>query len=353
MKILKFVQSVPAGMLNVPMVVTAVVNTFFPQAYVGGMTTSLFKSGTITLFGLIVFLCGTQFKLSQVISTLERGFVLLVAKMAIGVIGSLIVLRFFPPIGYLGISTIALVAALASTNPGTYLAICSQHGDEIDEKAFGPLNLVTVPSIAIFYMGLGSGNGLDYMVLVQVLAPFLIGMLVGNLDGELAEFFRPGTFIVLPFMGFCCGSAIDLRFVGSAGASGLLLTAFYIVTNLPILFLVDRYILWRPGYASFGVATAAANSITVPGLYAAVEPTFEPFVSAAAAQIAMVVVITAFLMPYLAGYFAAGARGSIDTRPPEPARPLRPNGRQRLWRRRQRGKARGRRPGTAMPDTPR
>lgn len=309
MKLLQSMQRVPAGTLNVPMAITAVVHTFFPQALeIGGSTTALFKDGTSTFIGLMLFLTGSQFKLVQVVPTLERGFVLLLTKLAIAVAGALLVLSFVPRDGIYGIPLIALVAAIAATNPGIYLAICKKQGDGIDVAAFGLLNLISVPAIAILCMGLGSGGGFQVMILVQILVPFLIGMLVGNLDEGLADFLKPGSALVLPFLGFCFGSAIDLKLVVSAGLSGLLLTGIYIVANVPILYLVDRLLLRRPGYASFGVASAAGVSIAVPGLYAAQDPAFEQYVSVAAAQIAMVVVITSFLMPVLARRFGASRK---------------------------------------------
>ncbi|WP_176083635.1 2-keto-3-deoxygluconate permease [Martelella sp. HB161492] len=304
MKLLASMQKVPAGTLNVPMAITAVIHTFFPSALnIGGTTTALFATGTTTLIGVMLFLTGTQFKLNQVAPTFKRGFVLLVAKLLIGIIGSLIVVHYLAPQGIWGMSTIALVAALTATNPGIYLAICGKQGDGIDTAAFGLLNLISVPAIGVFCMGLGAGGGFQPMILVQVLVPFLVGMLVGNLDDDLSTFLRPGSAIVLPFLGFCFGSAIDLKLVVSAGMSGLVLTAFYLVVNVPILLAVDRFILRRPGYAAMGVASAAGVSTAVPPLYAAIDPSFAPYVSVSVAQIAMIVVITSFLMPVVAGWF--------------------------------------------------
>lgn len=305
-KILRFMHKVPAGTLNVPMAATALVHTFWPQALqIGGATTAMFATGTTTLIGIMLFLAGSQFALTQVVPTLRRGAVLVLAKLMIAVVGSIVVLRLLQPDGFWGISVIALVTALAATNPGIYLSICTEHGDEIDQAAFGLLNLISVPAIAVLCMGLGAGGGFDTMVLVQILVPFLAGMLVGNLDPEVMAFLKPGEAVLLPFLGFCFGSVIDLRLVVSAGLSGLVLTALYIVVNVPFLLLVDRLLLRRPGYAALGVATAAGISIAVPGIYATAHPAYAPYAQVAAAQIAMVVVVTSFLMPWLAERLAA------------------------------------------------
>lgn len=301
MKLMQSMQKVPAGMLNVPMAITALIHTFFPSALtIGGATTALFNTGTTTLIGLMLFVTGSQFKTNMVAHTLERGAVLLVVKLVIGVGGSWLLLQYLSADGIWGISLIALVAILTATNPGIYLAICNRRGDEIDKANFGLLNLISVPTLAIFCMQLNDQGGFQWMILVQVLIPFIAGMLVGNLDNQLSNFLKPGSGLILPFLGFCFGSVIDLKLVFSSGWGGLLLTLIYIVTNVPILFIVDRFILRRPGYAALGVASAAGISVTVPILYAQSHPAYAQYASQAAAQIATVVVITSFLMPYLA-----------------------------------------------------
>ncbi len=301
MKILGFMQKIPGGMLNVPMLVTALVNTFWPQALqIGGATTALFATGTMTVIGMMLFITGTQLRLSEVPDTLRRGAVLVLAKIAIAAIGAALVLQLLPPSGIWGLSTIALVTALAATNPGIYLAICNAQGDAVDRSAFGLLNLISVPALPMMLMGAGAGEGLDAMVLVQALVPFLAGLLVGNLDRDLAGFFRPGTAVLLPFLGVCFGAAIDLRLLITAWDTGLLLTGLFILVNTPVLLLVDRKLLRRPGHAALGVGTAAGISIAVPGLYAANHPAFAPLAGVAAAQIAMVVLVTSTLMPICA-----------------------------------------------------
>ncbi len=319
MKILKSMQRIPAGILNVPMIACAIVNTFFPSAlHIGGATTALFSTGTMTVIGMMLFICGAQFKVADVIPTMKRGFVLFITKIIIGVVVSLVALQVFGADGIWGIPAIALVSAIATTNAGVYLAIANQHGDDVDRCAFGILNLVSVPAVPLLLMGLADGKGLDVMIIVATLAPFLLGMLVGNLDPDLRKFLAPGGVIVLPFLGFCFGSVIDLRAVFSAGLSGLVLTALVLIINLPILLGVDRFILRRPGHAAAGVIPAAGAAVAVPMLYAANHPDYQQYVTTAAAQIAMAVVITALVTPFIAN-FLAKRRKSQTAKPQEQA----------------------------------
>ena len=318
MQILKSMQKVPAGILNVPMVVTAVVHTFWPSALnIGGATTALFSTGTMTVIGMMLFVTGAQFKISDVAPTVKRGFVLLITKLVIGVVVALVAIGLFGPDGIWGIPSIALISAIATTNAGIYLALANRYGDDIDRSAFGVLNLVSVPAVPLLLVGLADGQGFDYMVVVATLAPFLIGMLLGNLDADIRKFLAPGSVVVLPFLGFCFGAVIDLRAVVSAGFSGLLLTAIVILINVPILLGVDRFALRRPGYAACGVVPTAGAAVAVPMIYAASHPAYQAYATTAAAQIAMAVVISALIMPFLANKLAGKKQEGTSTPGPQ------------------------------------
>ena len=61
MKILKTVQKIPGGMMVVPLILGALVNTFFGDALkIGGFTTALFKNSASCLIGLFIFCNGAM-----------------------------------------------------------------------------------------------------------------------------------------------------------------------------------------------------------------------------------------------------------------------------------------------------
>lgn len=301
MNILDHIKRFPGGLMVVPMFVTALINTFCPSVLqIGGPTTGLFTAkGTMAVIGIILFITGSQFKLEQFGMTLKRGGVLCIAKVCIGFAAGLFVLRLFGQDGFWGISAVAFTVAMVSTNPGVYIALAEQYGDGADKAAFGLLNVVAVPATPILVMGAASGAGIDYMSVVATLTPFVIGMIVGNLDPKIRGLMAPGTPIALPFLGFCFGASVNLRDAALAGISGLVLAAAFLIINVGIMLAVDRLVLRRPGYASVATCSVAGISVVVPSMLAASDPIYLPYVGAATAQLAMTMVITSFAAPWI------------------------------------------------------
>lgn len=303
MNIINKIQKIPGGMMIVPMFITALINTFCPQALqIGGLTSALFTSkGTLTVIGIIMFLTGSQFKVSEIPMTLKRGGAICAGRLIIGFASAWFVMRFFGMNGFWGISAMAFTVAMVSTNPGIYIALASQYGDGVDRAAFGLLNVIAVPAAPILIMEAASGAGIDYMSILATLAPFLIGMLLGNLDSKIRQLTGPSLPAMLPFLGFCFGASINLFAAVKSGGAGIILTLIYIVINVPLMFLLDRGILRRPGYGAVATCSVAGISVVVPMMLGQNNPAYAPYVESATAQLAMAVVFTSFITPWITG----------------------------------------------------
>jgi 2-keto-3-deoxygluconate permease len=301
MKILKTVQKIPGGLMIVPMLITAIINTINPKILqIGNPTTAIFTSaGTMTIVGIILFIAGSQLKVKQLGMALKRGGVFCVVKILMGFAASFFVFRVFGADGFLGISALAFVIAMVSCNPGVYMALVQHFGDEIDMSAFGLLNIISIPALPILLLSTGSGGAFDYMSIIAALVPFVLGMILGNLDPMIAGLMAPGTPICLIFMGFCFGANINLLRALRAGPSGILLSLLFLVINIPIMLAVDKAILRRPGYAGVAFSSIAGISAAMPFIVAQVIPQYAPYAQTAAAQLAMAVVITSFTAPFI------------------------------------------------------
>ncbi|MDK8193888.1 2-keto-3-deoxygluconate permease [Paenibacillus sp. UMB7766-LJ446] len=301
MNILGRVKRIPGGLLIVPMLLAAVINTLFPSFFqIGDPTTALFTSkGTMVLIGMILLVSGTQLNLSQLLTTLKRAGVLCISRIIISCVFGSAFVHFFGIDGIGGVSAVAFIAVLTSCNPGLYLALMNSYGDDVDRAAFGILNLIAVPVIPIMILNSASGVGIDYLSVLATLVPFLIGILLGNLDSNIQKMFAPGTLILLPFLGTSFGSNINLRIAFQSSLSGLLVTALFLVICLLPLIGIDRVLLKRPGYAAAATCSVAGLSMVVPSMAAGFNPAYEPYVEAAIAQIAFAVILTSILIPYM------------------------------------------------------
>lgn len=143
-----------------------------------------------------------------------------------------------------------------------------------------------------------TGGGFDVMGVITVLVPFILGMILGNIDPNYAKMVAPATPILLPFMGACFGSSINLINALKAGVSGILLSLIFLVINVPIMLFVDRVINRRPGYCGVSWCSVAGISMAVPTMLAA-NPAFEPYIGIASSQIALTIVITGLVSPFI------------------------------------------------------
>lgn len=175
MKILKSIRKVPGGLLIVPMILTAIINTFFPNIFqIGNPTTALFTNkSTMVLIGLMLFASGTQFSIRNIVDVIKRAGLLCIGKLIISYIIGLLVIKVFGIEGVFGISAVAIIATVTSCNPGLYLALVNDYGDEIDGAAFGFLNLIVVPAVPIMILSSASGQGIDLKTIIANLFPFI------------------------------------------------------------------------------------------------------------------------------------------------------------------------------------
>lgn len=306
MKILQRVNKIPGGLVLSTLCITMLINTFFPSALrIGYSTTGCFTTaGTMTMIGMILLITGSQVNVNNLGTVLFRGGFFLIVRFAIGVITGYLANRYFGLDGFLGISTLALVICFTSLNPGIYMGCMQSFGDDIDKAAFSIMNIWGTPVIPVLVMNLSLGNNFDWNIIVSTLAPFLAGVVLGNLDLDLRKMLAYATPVVLMFLGFAFGSSINLLTAFRAGPSGLLLVVLYTAIGVPVMVCLDKLVLRRPGYAGAATCTVGMTFIASPALVAQTLPQYAPYAEMATAQIAMAVIITAFLGPYITGLVA-------------------------------------------------
>lgn len=303
---LKFIQKIPGGIMVVPMIFGAIINTFCPEiVQIGSFTTGLFSASAVsTLVGLIIFIIGTQIKLKEAPEALRRGGVLLGSKYLVGASIGILVTKFFGIEGIFGISSLAIMIALISTNSGLYMALVGTYGDSQDMAAQAVLNISDGPFLTLVTLGAAGLAQIPIMSLVAAIMPLIIGIILGNLDEDIRKLMAPGGGLVLPFAGFALGGTINFFDILKAGPTGFILAFIVLIISGTSAFLGDRFLNRRPGYAGIATATTAGNAIATPAAVALIDPAYQPYVVSATTQIAAVVIITAVITPMLTSYVA-------------------------------------------------
>jgi 2-keto-3-deoxygluconate permease len=306
MKILSKVKKIPGGIMVVPLLLGAIMNTLVPGLLnIGSLSTAIFSSkGIATTIALALVCIGGQLNLKKAPEAIKRGGVLLLAKFAAGALLGIVVERFFGMTGFLGISSLAIISSVTNGNGGLYIALMGEYGEPTDIAAQSVLNINAGPFLTLVALGTSGLAAIPAMSLLAAIGPLIVGVILGNIDSDIRDFLKPGVLMMIPFFAFCLGAGINLMNVATAGASGILLGLIVmVVSGVPLVF-ADKFINRRPGYAGAAAASAAGNSVATPAAVALIDPSYAPFVETATAQIAAAVVVTAICVPMFTAWMA-------------------------------------------------
>ncbi|MCI8811264.1 MAG: 2-keto-3-deoxygluconate permease [Oscillibacter sp.] len=304
--IMRFLKRIPAGMMVVPMLLGAFINTFFPQITgIGSFTTAIFTSaGANTAIGIQLFCLGTTLQFREMGGVIKRGGILLISKFVIGAAIGVGVGKIFGPEGLLGLSALAIISAVTNSNGSVYLALMNSYGDKVDQAAMPLLAINDGPMLTMLAMGMSGLADIPILALIAAIGPILIGMILGNLDHDLSDFLAPAGSILLPFVGFCLGSGMNLTNIVKGGAQGILLGLITCFVGGAFIMACDRFIGRRPGYAGWAVATTAGNAVAVPAVIAATDASWAPYADIATSQVAASAILTAILVPIVTTWWA-------------------------------------------------
>lgn len=284
-----------------PLFLGMVINTFFPRLLkIGGFTEALSGIGYPTVLGMYLFTVGTKMTLKAAPKMLKRGFGILVVKVGVATIFALTVAKLFHG-SILGLSTLAVMVAMSDTNGGMFLALTSAMGDKEDVGTYVPQSIETGPFLTmVIFVGAGLAN-IPWLTMVSVIAPILVGAILGNLDDDIRGFFGSHEPIIVPFMAFTLGQTINLRSVLTAGGPGILLgITVFVVTGICCVF-ADK-LLGGSGIAGAAASSTAGNSAAVPKAVAMADPNYAGIAPAATVQVAASVIVTAILTPILTAW---------------------------------------------------
>ena len=271
---LKFMRKIPAGTLLIPMLIAALLNTFVPGLFnIGGLTEALFTpKGANYVVGLVSFCSATSIDIKKIASVLKKQGVLLLVKIIVCFVFGYGYISLFGQEGIMGVSAIAFIVAICSVNPSVYLAIVSDYGDEDDKVAFGLVGLVCIPAFPMLVYSITNGGSVDWTPIISTIIPIILGMIIGNIDKDMASLFSPGLPLLMPFLGWSVGSGINLVQAVQSGFSGIVITLFYYIVLLPPIYLTETKILKFDGMSTLGMSTIAGLSAAMPMMFVSNNP---------------------------------------------------------------------------------
>ncbi|MFH5187332.1 2-keto-3-deoxygluconate permease [Paenibacillus sp. TAB 01] len=309
MKIKATIERIPGGMMIVPLLLGAIVNTLFPSIpKTFGSFTGALMTGSLPILAVFYVCMGSTIDFKATPYIVKKGGTLLLTKVLTAVIVGLIAAKFLGE-GmiesglFAGLSVVAIVAAMNDTNGGLYMALMGQFGKKEDVGAYSIMCLESGPFLSMITLGVAGLAAFPWQTLVGAILPLVVGMILGNLDKDLREFFSKAVPVMVPFFSFALGAGLNLQNVWQAGALGVLLGIGVVVITGCTLLITDR-LTGGNGIAGLSAASTAGNAAGVPAAVAAANAAYAPVVPTATALVASCVIVTAILVPIVTAWWA-------------------------------------------------
>lgn len=310
MQIKKSIERIPGGMMLVPLLLGAVINTFFPTlGKTLGSFTNAWMTGALPILSVFFVCMGATIDIKSTPYILKKGGALLGAKILTGTALGFLAAALIPngmmvESGLLaGLSVLAIVASMNDTNGGLYMALIGQFGRREDAAAYSIMSLESGPFFTMIALGMAGVAAFPLPALIGTILPLLLGMFLGNLDRDMREFLSKAVPVLIPFFAFGLGNSLSLTTVWKAGLLGILMGVGVVVITGTVLIIVDR-LTGGTGVAGIAAATTAGNAAAVPAAIAVVDPRFISVAPSATMLVATCVIVTSILVPIATAWWA-------------------------------------------------
>lgn len=298
---LKFMKKIPGGTILIPMFVSALFYTFSPNLFkIGGVTQEFFTdSGLLYILGLACFCSGMSVSVSSLSKALKKQGSIFLVRTIVVLISIFLFIKLFGMQGIFGISAIAFVSCVCGLNPALYLAMMQEYGTEEDMAAFSIIGALSTPAYPMILFSLFSPLQIDYMPIISILIPMILGFVIGNLDLDFKQLFSPVITAIMPLLGWSLGSNINLMDAIKNGMSGILLIPIFYIVAIPIEYIFEKKVLKSSGASAISMAFLSGVALTAPRMIGMSHPELLKYVSPAVSQMTLGLVVTSILTPII------------------------------------------------------
>ena len=303
MKIKATIDKIPGGMMVIPLLLGAIIKTFFPEFLkIGGFSTAI-ATNPLAILGVFLVCMGAGMDVKAAPKALKIGVVQTFTKYGIAVVVGLLVGHYFGQNGLWGISSLAFIAAMSSTNGGLYTALTAEFGSKEEVGAIAVLSIKDGPFLTMIALGTAGLASIPLNTLVGVIMPLVVGIVLGSLDPDMRTFLSKAGMVMIPFFAFGLGCGINLETIYLSGFSGILLGLLTVLICGFFTVVTDK-LTGGTGVAGAANSSTAGNAVATPAAVAMVDPSLAATAAIATPQVAAAVIVTALLVPVLTAYIA-------------------------------------------------